>query len=63
MFPPLKNIVQLWALAHVWLVDKSYEDEDTLREQNLPLKCCQPFEELIHFEEGFRSFHLKDQSI
>ena len=24
--------------------------------KNLPLKCCQPFEILIHLEEGFRSF-------
>ena len=42
------------------LVNKYYENEVTLREQNLPLKYCQPLEKLIYFEEGFRSFHASN---
>ena len=39
------------------LLNKPYVDGMNLREQNLPLKCCQPLKMLILFEEGFRSFH------
>ena len=39
------------------LVKKHHENEVTLREQNLPLICCQPVKMLIYFEEVFRSLH------
>ena len=39
------------------LVNEHYENEVTLRDQNLPLKCCQPLEMLMYIERGFRSFY------
>ena len=40
------------------LLNKPYVNEGILRGQNLHVKCCRPLEMLIHFEEGFRSFHI-----
>ena len=37
------------------LVNKHCENEVSLTEQNLPLKCCPPLEMLIYFEK--RIFH------
>ena len=39
-----RKYVQLPNFAYTRLLDKPYENEVTLREQNPPLKCCQPFE-------------------
>ena len=36
--------IQLWALVYVQLLNKLYESEVTLREQKIPLKCCQPLD-------------------
>ena len=48
-----KHYVQLWpSLTYGY-----YENEVTLREQNLLLKYWQPLEMLKYFEERFRSFH------
>ena len=34
--------IQLWTFAYVRLVNKPYENEVALKEQKIPLKCCQP---------------------
>ena len=34
--------IQLLTLAYVRLLNSTYENKVTLREQNPPLKCCQP---------------------
>ena len=39
-----KYEIQLPTFAYKWLLNKPYENEVTLREQNLPLKCSQPLE-------------------
>ena len=49
--------IQLCPLAYVWLLNKPYENEVTLRGKNIPLKCCQPHELLMYIERGLRSFH------
>ena len=37
------------------LVNKHYENEVTLREEDLPLKCCLPLKMLMYFKKGFKS--------
>ena len=39
------------------ILNKPYENEVTLRGQNILLKCCQPLELLMYIGRGFRSFH------
>ena len=56
----IPSYLQLWPLAYVvWLLNKPYKIEVTLKGQNIPLKCCQPLELLIYLERGFRSFNCK----
>ena len=38
---------------------KPYENELTMREQNLPLECCQPLEMLISMHEVMRGGNFK----
>ena len=40
----LKNQVQLWTYAYIWLLNRPYGNGVILREQSIPLKCCQPFD-------------------
>ena len=47
----LRNI-QSRAKVYKRLLNKPYENEVTLREQNPPLKCCQPLDILTSFEMG-----------
>ena len=51
------TLVHLWPFSYVWLLNKPYENEVTLKGQNTPLKCCQPLELLLYIEREFRSFH------
>ena len=44
--------MQLWPIAYEWLLYEPYENEVTLREQNLPLKCWQPLEMLFYAIEN-----------
>ena len=41
-------MLQTWPLANKQMLNKPYVNEITLREQNLPLKCCQPLEKLVY---------------
>ena len=41
--------IQLWTFAYVELLNQLYENEVTLREQNLPLECFHPTEMMIYF--------------
>ena len=52
--------LQLSTFAYTWLLNKPYENEVTLREQNPPLKYCQPLELLTYFEKRFRSFNTSN---
>ena len=52
--------VQLWTFAYVQLLNKPYENEVFLREQKLPLKCCQHLKMLTYFGKGFRPFHTSN---
>ena len=47
--------IQLCPLAYVWLLNKPYENEVTLRGKNIPLKCCQPLK-VLYIGRGFRFF-------
>ena len=38
-------------------IDKPYENEATLRGQNICLKCYQPLEIMLYFGKEFKSFH------
>ena len=49
--------IQLKSNQTAQLLHKPYINEFILTGQNLPLKCCQTLDLLIHFEEGFMSFH------
>ena len=49
--------IQLWPYAYVWLLNKPYENEVTLRGQNIPLKCCKHAKLLMCIGRGLRSFH------
>ena len=40
----LFGTIQLWTFAYVWLLNKPYENEVTLKKQKIPLKCCQPLD-------------------
>ena len=40
-----------------YLINKPYENEVILKEENLPLLCYQPLEMLIYFEKSSTSFH------
>ena len=48
--------IQLRANQTTPSVNKHYENNVILRDQNLPLKCFQPLNMLIYFKEEFRSF-------
>ena len=48
---------QLWIFVNARLLNKSYENEVTLREQDICWKCCQPLELLTYIKRGFRYFH------
>ena len=48
----LSSLIQLRAKQTVPLVNKHYQNEVTLTEQSLSLKCCQPLEILTHFITG-----------
>ena len=50
-------MIQLRAKQTAPIIEKYYENEFTLKEQNLLLKFCQPLEALIYFDEGHRTFH------
>ena len=52
--------VQLWTFAYVRLLNKTYENEVTLRGQKIHLKCCQHAELLMYIERGFIFFHTID---
>ena len=57
-FVIIKKIqIQSWTFAYMQLIDKSFENEVTLRGQNISLKCYQPLELMLYFGEGFRSIH------
>ena len=43
--------------TYIRLLNKPYENEVTLRGQNLSLKCYQPLQLLVYFGKGFRYFH------
>ena len=47
-------------IIHKPLLNKLYENEVTLRKQNLPLKCFKPLEMQIYFEESFISYNTFD---
>ena len=40
----LKNQVQLWTYAYIWLLNRPYGNGVILREQIIPLECCQPLD-------------------
>ena len=44
--------LQSWPMTNGWLLNKPYENEVTLRGQNIPLKQCRPLELLTQFERG-----------
>ena len=52
--------IQLWSFTNARLLNKLYENEVILREQNLLLKYCLPLKKLIYLENGFRSFPACD---
>ena len=35
-----KSIIHLWTFVYLRLIDKPFENEDTLRGHNIPFKCC-----------------------
>ena len=43
--------------AYIRLLNKPYENEVTLRGQNIILKCYQALELRLYFGKGFRSFY------
>ena len=45
--------------SYIRLLNKHYENEVTLTQQNPPLKCCQPLQLLTHFERGLDLLILK----
>ena len=49
------SCIQLWTFAYIRLLNKPYENEVTLREQKIPLQCCQSLDFLYVFKR-FRSF-------
>ena len=49
--------LQSWTFAYIWLFNKPYENEVTLRGQNIRLKCYQPLELMLYFGKGLKSFH------
>ena len=49
--------IQLWPFGYKRLLGKPQKNEVILRGQNLPLKCYQPLDCLLYFEEGAISFH------
>ena len=51
--------IQLWTFAYVRLLNKPYENEVTLRGQNMSLKYYQPLKFMFFFEKGFRSFNAE----
>ena len=48
---------QVWNFAYIRLLSKPYENEVTLRGQNICLKYYQPLEFMLYFGKGFRSFN------
>ena len=63
---PIQAVGGRWHYIHLksdettQFLNKPFVNEVIFRGQNLPLKCCQPLELLIHFKEGFRSFHTSN---
>ena len=51
--------VQQLNIAYKWLLNKPYENEVTLTEQNPPLKYCQPLELLTQLKKGLDLLMLK----
>ena len=49
--------IQAWTFAYIWLLNKSHVNGMISKEQNRPLKGCQPQKLLIYFGKGIRSFH------
>ena len=49
--------IQSWTFAYIRLLNKPYENELTLRGQNICLKCYQPLKLMLYFGKGLRSFH------
>ena len=47
-----RSDIQLWTFAYIRLLNKPYENEVILREQNPPLKCNWPLEISTSFEMG-----------
>ena len=45
---------------YIWLLNKPYENEVTMRGQNICLKYYQPLEFELHFGKGFRSFNTEN---
>ena len=54
--------IQLWTFAYVGLLNKPYENEVTLREQKIPLICCQPLDCLDAFLKGLDFLFIKSVS-
>ena len=51
--------VQSWTFAYLQLLKKPYANGVTLREQNQPLKCCQPLESCYILKRGlYLSIHV-----
>ena len=59
MYESHRNI-QSRAKVYKLLLDKPYENEVTLREQNLPSKCCQPLEILTQFKKVYVDLSLEE---
>ena len=53
-------VVPSCPFAIKWLLDKPYENEFILREQNLSLKCCLLLEEVLFNLRRFRYLHTSN---
>ena len=51
---PIVLYIQLWSITYVRLLNNPYENEVTLREQKIPLKCWQP----LGFMYTFRNISI-----
>ena len=49
--------LQLWPFSYIGLLKMLYENEVTLKGQNIPLKCCQILKLLIYIEKGLTFFY------
>ena len=49
--------IQSWTFAYIRFLKKPYVNGVTLREQNSPLKCCQPVQLITYSERGLTYFN------